>query len=486
MITGPMEFHPYDLPLPNQILPCAILNEEATGLVAELEAKGKDSALGKLGYEIKEQKNVFMWAMWVSISAYLKDFGYRQSVQVQYQAVPQDDGSLGDNEPKPVNVFSWVAVIFCLILVAFEILLLECMMVENFLAEVPHTLTWVEWWYLDEPFLPRFIWIVGKLIVIPLAIGDAINSEPLLSVVVISYFALVTAILISAESTGNAPSDCSRTTHGPAPTLGNALSDFGIIFAIFGFLQATDSRGMGFIAGAACLDPTTYLATTKWIGLWTFALMILFHAYGPRCGTHGRADSAVFSLLSWPLSLTVYYTPLYSWVVPVSNIYFAVIWQTYPYCLDGWPICFPHGGPCLFWAQFGTSLAWTSLFVLRYGCFLFPCACAPELPGWFFFPPSNHLESPLGRQGQWDTRYIALFAERLFGRSGIGWDWDSCEWEPKDIDYERFYHGPQQTADQRAAGWEQRLELLEARVLGSQGAGQGVGGGVGSQLRHTW
>jgi len=283
----------------------------------------------------------------------------------------------------------------------------------------------------------------------------------LLSVVVISYFALVTAILISAESTGN------------------ALSDFGIIFAIFGFLQATDSRGMGFIAGAACLDPTTYLATTKyvdgprvkvvrrtyryilfwWIGLWTFALMILFH---------------------------VYYTPLYSWVVPVSNIYFAVIWQTYPYCLDGWPICFPHGGPCLFWAQFGTSVAWTSLFVLRYGCFLFPCACAPELPGWFFFPPSNHLESPLGRQGQWDTRYIALFAERLFGRSGIGWDWDSCEWEPKDIDYERFYHGPQQTADQRAAGWEQRLELLEARVLGSQGTGQGVGGGVGSQLRHTW
>ena len=76
------------------------------------------------------------------------------------------------------QVLQWVAVIFCLILVAFEILLLECMMVENFLAEVPHTLTWVEWWYLDEPFLPRFIWIVGKLIVIPLAIGDAINSEP--------------------------------------------------------------------------------------------------------------------------------------------------------------------------------------------------------------------------------------------------------------------------------------------------------------------
>ena len=106
MITGPIEFHPYDLPLPNQILPCYILNEEAMGLVAELEAKGKDSALGKLGYEIKQQNNVFMWAMWVSISAKLKDLGNRQSVQVQYQAVPQDDGSLGLNEPMPVNVFS--------------------------------------------------------------------------------------------------------------------------------------------------------------------------------------------------------------------------------------------------------------------------------------------------------------------------------------------------------------------------------------------
>ena len=39
--------------------------------------------------------------------------------------------------------------------------------------------------------------------------------------------------------------------------LGNALSDFGIISAIFGFLQVLDSDGMGFIHGAACLDPTT-------------------------------------------------------------------------------------------------------------------------------------------------------------------------------------------------------------------------------------
>ena len=101
-------------------------------------------------------------------------------------------------------------------------------------------------------------------------------------------------------------------------------------------------------------------------------------------------------------------------------------------------------------------------------------------------PITSRIRSEGRASGTRERLYIALFAERLFGRSGIGWDWDSCEWEPKDIDYERFYHGPQQTADQRAAGWEQRLELLEARVLGSQGAGQGVGGGVGSQLRHTW
>ena len=49
----------------------------------------------------------------------------------------------------------------------------------------------------------------------------------LLSVVVISYFALVTAIFISAESTGNALSDCYRTTHGPEPTLGSILQRCG-------------------------------------------------------------------------------------------------------------------------------------------------------------------------------------------------------------------------------------------------------------------
>ena len=105
-----------------------------------------------------------------------------------------------------------------------------------------------------------------------------------------------------------------------------------------------------------------------WTGIWTTLLILLFRYQ---------------------------MTPLYLWVVPASFLYFLVLWQTWPYCLDGWPVCFPHGGPCIFWAALGTTLLWTAFFILRYGCFLFPCVCAPEVPGWFFFPPSNMLLSPL-------------------------------------------------------------------------------------------
>ena len=113
-----------------------------------------------------------------------------------------------------------------------------------------------------------------------------------------------------------------------------------------------------------------------WTGIWTTLLILLFRYQ---------------------------MTPLYLWVVPASFLYFLVLWQTWPYCLDGWPVCFPHGGPCIFWAALGTTLLWTGFFILRYGCFLFPCVCAPEVPGWFFFPPSNMLLSPL--EGEIQPRY---------------------------------------------------------------------------------
>jgi hypothetical protein len=109
-----------------------------------------------------------------------------------------------------------------------------------------------------------------------------------------------------------------------------------------------------------------------------------------------------------------------------------VMWQTIPYCLEGWPACWPHSGPCVIMTAICTSLVWLSFFIIRYGCFLFPCVCAPEVPGWMFFPPSDKLRSPL--QGTWDTRLPGLFVERVLALAGGG-EWD-CAWEPEPSQYD--------------------------------------------------
>ena len=157
-----------------------------------------------------------------------------------------------------------------------------------------------------------------------------------------------------------------------------------------------------------------------WTGIWTTLLILLFRYQ---------------------------MTPLYLWVVPASFLYFLVLWQTWPYCLDGWPVCFPHGGPCIFWAALGTTLLWTAFFILRYGCFLFPCVCAPEVPGWFFFPPSNMLLSPL--EGEILPRYSPDVAEVSSGcccrwrGGGHGWLWaliDQCLYDRMRVAPRRVGH----------------------------------------------
>jgi len=158
----------------------------------------------------------------------------------------------------------WVAVVVAVLTIVFQVLLLESMIVANFLAEVPHTTTWYEWWTLDEPWLPRLIWLLGKVIVFWFMIGNAVNfddSQSFLAspeirlllrslanrfegqtyayctvvlwtiisefatVIVVSYFALVSAIIINVESTGN------------------ALGDATIIFLIFDFIPAQTALG---------------------------------------------------------------------------------------------------------------------------------------------------------------------------------------------------------------------------------------------------
>lgn len=215
---------------------------------------------------------------------------------------------------------------------------------------------------------------------------------------------------------------------------------------------------MGLISFAGCFDTTFYAAASAyvvgprvlrvdrilsyvqywWTGIWTMVMLALFH-----------------------VSFNVFYL----WLIPISCLYSMILWQTLPYCLDGWPVCFPHGGPSISLVAIGTTFAWVALFCLRYGCFLFPCACAPEVPGWMFFPPTDKIKSPL--DGVWDTRLAALFVQRVVGAWG-GETWD-CAWEPRPDEFEAVYTGGGvlavgQMARVRETAWENRLQSLQDQI----------------------
>jgi hypothetical protein len=72
------------------------------------------------------------------------------------------------------------------------------------------------------------------------------------------------------------------------------------------------------------------------------------------------------------------------------------------------------------------------LFVFHHACFLFPCLCAPEVPGYLFFPPSGDIDSPLS--GTFDANYY-LVLRRIYKLE----EWD-CVWVP-----------PETAADELAA-----------------------------------
>lgn len=221
-------FRPYALPLRNQILPKALLSE------AEQQLVDDEEFVKTAGFEVEQFRNAFMYAMWFSISAKFKDYGYQRAVEVQFEAVEQDDGRRGLNEPVPTNVYGsppplanecasqarramhgnaatydswdtfwapwfgcrcswpmtqqcwylcygaqvaqWFAVWFTFSTVVFQIAILDAMVEANYLAIVPHTTTWTEWFYSDTPLVPRLVWMIGKLFIFWYVVGIAENT----------------------------------------------------------------------------------------------------------------------------------------------------------------------------------------------------------------------------------------------------------------------------------------------------------------------
>jgi len=246
---------------------------------------------------------------------------------------------------------------------------------------------------------------------------------------------------------------------------GTALQDAIMVFLIFRFIPYFSQTAYSIVFFVGCLG--FYTPNTP--------LFFALSTYVVGARVPATQLSMTYVYLWWTLGvsallivLTQYtLSTLFLWVVPISAFYFEICWQAIPWCSDGPSVCPPHTGPCLSLVSIGTVLLCTSLFVMRYGCFLFPCVCAPEVPGWFFFPPSNMLLSPL--EGEWDTKYFYLFVERLFGLGGRSfldglWGEVDCGWEPLESDYERFYHGDLQTPQQFQKGWETRVAQLEGQV----------------------
>jgi len=135
----------------------------------------------------------------------------------------------------------------------------------------------------------------------------------------------------------------------------------------------------------------------------------------------------IFSIF---ITFKSWFSILWIWVMPFSMLYYTMVIHSVPYCMNGWTACPGHTMPCMCLTFALTSLTMFSLFILKHGCFMFPCLCKEEVPGWLFFPSSTALTSPL--RGIFDVNL--WFFERPVTRlidwfTAAAWD-DDCRWEP--------------------------------------------------------
>ena len=123
------------------------------------------------------------------------------------------------------------------------------------------------------------------------------------------------------------------------------------------------------------------------------------------------------------------------WILPISMVYFFIVTHAMPYCMHGWPICPNDTGACVFMTALATIIVFFLLFFLKHGCFLFPCLCVPDVPGWAFFPPNTAVWSPL--RGVWDVNagfFLHPFS-RLWAWATTPFDDEKCMWEPQPENY---------------------------------------------------
>ena len=338
-----------------------------------------------------------------------------------------------------------VAVVFLL----FQLALMEGVLVSDFIAVVPKTATWGEFLAADAPAAPRvaigFVYLIfwlfllgycfnrlqpsayfrqlcgGRILLRSLAANYEARSYSYCNmvfwtilfefdtVIIPAYFPFVLALLVT-ETYGGSIQEAAvlvnitwlvYTLHRSAAYTVQLVGCFGASF-IDPAREGATAGGPGandYVRGSKVDEEITRLS---YIYLWTTGL------------------GFIIMLVLIKIQMTL----LYLWAVPVVILIYMTAWQALPYNTHGWPVCPAHTGPCLAMTAIATSLLYICLFCFYHGCFLFPCLCAPEVPGYLFFPPNGNLESPLA--GVFDLNFPLILA-RFAPNAPLVWD---CVWEP--------------------------------------------------------
>jgi len=157
---------------------------------------------------------------------------------------------------------------------------------------------------------------------------------------------------------------------------------------------------------------------------------------GPRAAAEWRSMKFVYTWVSligtylMIFSVKTYFTILYLWFIPLFITIFAFFGHALPYLMHGAAACPPHTGPAVELVGIATTLIFLAGFLVARGCWLFPCLCAPEVPGWLFFPPHDPPDNPLQGDVDWDA--FQIFLRHMWRGFPAAED---CVWEPPTWDF---------------------------------------------------
>ena len=343
------------------------------------------------------------------------------------------------------GLHQYAAIVWSIITIAFEFTLLDAMVVEDFIAKVPDKITdWEDYYYLDKPIAARlatlFIYFVFPWFVVGFLWGSSSGVEGNLH----SYYNGIyqTRIVLrsmAARPEANTYGYCTalfwavlvefHTVIIPAylPFLAPALilqhyegnlREISKLYIVFQVILSFEEYSLYLLEFLFCFTPVQIKATTLYVAgirakrewcsihylyLWVLAITVLL----------------LIVLCKWRLSM------LYLWFIPINVTIYGFVVHSLPYCLHGMAVCPPHAGPAVALMGISTLVVFVLGYLFCKGCFLFPCFCAPEVPGWIFFPPQDPPPNPLQGDLDYDS-FVIMFSKAMAGFPHV----DDCVWTP--------------------------------------------------------